>query len=226
MRVQMKILSLFLFLSFGTAALCEEAPIVLDAQAIADRTAKLTARAKALTTAMDELEKMSPEDPLRKVFSRVVIDGYASLKELQVDLEKQQADINKRAAALQALVPTAKAPTLEQVNEKARLELAASVRRAEMRRTLEKTRFGCYLRLSQVLRDGAWLGYWSSTGKREDEAAEPIYVIGGQDKVDGDTWAGYLYPCGTYQYQTVSGAAKTVRKFAVTIDGALQELEL
>ena len=60
-----------------------------------------------------------------------------------------------------------------------------------------------------------------------EEHDEPIFVVGlPNTTVDGETLAGWLYPCGQYRYTTVLGALKTVRKYATSPERAIQELEI
>ncbi len=56
---------------------------------------------------------------------------------------------------------------------------------------------------------------------------EPIFIVGiGPGLHDGASWAGAVYPAGTYQYTTVMGAPKTVKRCATSPELAVQvELE-
>ncbi len=45
---------------------------------------------------------------------------------------------------------------------------------------------------------------------------EPVFVYGaGYGYIDGQRWEGPVYPAGTYSYETVMGATKTVKKFLI-----------
>ncbi len=120
-----------------------------------------------------------------------------------------------------------------------------SLRAAERERQVQAARVPVFVRVSQVVENGA-LGYgarverpkysweqsfedWNS-GKVEfitdKEHDEPVFVVGLPERVvDGDKWAGWLFPCGKYSYTTVAGGSKTVRKYATTAKVALEELE-
>lgn len=122
---------------------------------------------------------------------------------------------------------------------------AQSLRKAERERQVTAARVPVFVRVSQVVTNGA-LGYgarverpkysWEQSfedwnnGKVEfltdKEHDEPVFVVGLPARVvDGDQWAGWLFPCGKYVYTTVAGAQKTVRKYATTAKVALEQLE-
>ena len=120
-----------------------------------------------------------------------------------------------------------------------------SMRKAERERVVNASRAPVFVRISQVIKSGA-LGYgarierpkysWEQSfsdylaGKVEfitsDEHDEPVFIVGLPGSlVDGDKWAGWLYPCGQYSYTTVAGGQKTVRKYATTARQALSVLD-
>jgi hypothetical protein len=50
---------------------------------------------------------------------------------------------------------------------------------------------------------------------------EPVFIVGiGAGLHDGASWAGAVYPAGTYRYTSVQGVTKTVKRFATTAEGA------
>jgi len=52
---------------------------------------------------------------------------------------------------------------------------------------------------------------------------EPIFIVGiGPGLHDGASWAGVVYPAGNYQYTTVMGAPKTVKRYATSPELAVQ----
>jgi hypothetical protein len=51
-----------------------------------------------------------------------------------------------------------------------------------------------------------------------------IAMVGLNHLADGERWTGIMYPCGTYRYDSVGGDYKTVRKFAVSVALAEEEL--
>ncbi len=60
---------------------------------------------------------------------------------------------------------------------------------------------------------------WSLEEKEGDEV---IFIYGKWDVADGEKYQVMLIPVGTYSYTAVSGARKTVRSFAATVDEALE----
>lgn len=53
---------------------------------------------------------------------------------------------------------------------------------------------------------------------------EPIVVFGAKGSFDGATWEGIVYPSGTFKYETVLGAEKTVLCFDVSFYAARERL--
>lgn len=60
-----------------------------------------------------------------------------------------------------------------------------------------------------------------ATSESVAPSGEPVFVIGaGAGLSDGEMWSGIAYPAGTYNYNTVLGAGKTVKCFATTPEAA------
>lgn len=62
-------------------------------------------------------------------------------------------------------------------------------------------------------------GHRPTTGKEQDEL---IAVHGLGQKADGSKWSGTLYPCGVFTYTSVGGGARTVERYATTLDLAME----
>lgn len=118
-----------------------------------------------------------------------------------------------------------------------------STKKAELKEQLLKERVAVSFRVSQALEQGClcygariernqywgrWEGLrWVPGLTVASEHDEPIYIVGlPASTVDGDQLAGWLYPCGVYRYTTVSGAAKAVRKYAISLDIAISQLSV
>jgi hypothetical protein len=61
----------------------------------------------------------------------------------------------------------------------------------------------------------------SITSKSERE--EPVFIVGlSSGYVDGESWSGRIYPIGTYNYTTVQGAPKKIKKYTLSRSTALK----
>lgn len=50
-----------------------------------------------------------------------------------------------------------------------------------------------------------------------EEQAEPVFITGiSSGYVDGQTWTGVVYPIGAYNYTTVMGASKKIKKYTTS----------
>lgn len=160
---------------------------------------------------------------------QLVIDAYGFSREREAAYLEWKKGANLTAARQIASVKSDLA-----AKERAGINMAAK------KEEIIKGRVAVSLRVSQALEGGAlcygarieanpfwgkWEGMrWVPGLTVADEHNEPVYVVGlSPETADGDTTAGYLYPCGIYRYTTVTGAAKTVRKYAVTPERAIEE---
>lgn len=194
---------------------------------------KVENRSQSINAAMLVVKEMRQEDPRTVTIRTALLDALDANSDLRIKLEARQKELNSGgldsespASRPMPAISHGQGPTPTQLKEAARLAEMKSVRRAETRRSLEKNKVSMTVRVSQVLGSGDWLGYpqkYLQNGEYET-AREPICIMGGSGKVDGEIWAGFLYECGTYRYETVSGTVKTVRKYATTSEMALDEI--
>lgn len=91
-----------------------------------------------------------------------------------------------------------------------------------------KTPFSSDVVIKQILGKGALAEITTSDpakggGGIRHTATGYVYGLGKpQLLVDGDPWKGTLYLAGTYEYRTVSGAPRTVRRYALTPEMAVE----
>lgn len=63
----------------------------------------------------------------------------------------------------------------------------------------------------------------TATKLKDVTNGEPIFICGIEEQLtDGEVWAGAAYPAGVYQYPSVGGALKTVKRFATSAQLAAQ----
>ncbi|MGC4015596.1 MAG: serine protease [Luteolibacter sp.] len=81
----------------------------------------------------------------------------------------------------------------------------------------------CIFSILQVTDDGCLVTVKQGTMKQGGVNATVIFVIGGAKgfTADGDTYKGNLYWCGTYSYQNLAGAERTVNAYCLKREDAL-----
>lgn len=202
--------------------------LMMGVSANSQLTKLLEARANELKREAESLKARAKREEVE--FDAALVKARKAVEALKEEIEGQ----SKAPAPMTAAEAAAKA----------RAEEAASVERANAKAELERLKVPVHVRVSQVLKGGRLLGYGSRVERRaegweiyfkevetkggglvvNDEHSQPIYVVQAPSHlVDGDEWAGWLYPCGSYTYTTVAGASKTVRKYATTVEAAYQE---
>jgi len=112
-------------------------------------------------------------------------------------------------------------------------EERANLEKSRVAVAIQVSQFGpegslCYgRRVQRIENAGGWVGLQRAPQiVLSPEHDEPICVVGlPKTTVDGEAFMGWLYPCGTYTYTTILGASKTVRKYAISLEEAVKELE-
>ena len=194
---------------------------------------ELLRKARLLAGIPGDQPTMLSDMPLLAAKANKQIDDAEDLAETSGD---SVADVLDKML----IVTTRLAQALTQKNAGARP--AKRPLTAEEKEALEARRVPIAIQVSQALPEGAlcygrrverienaggWVGLQRAPQfQLSEEHDQPIFVVGlPKTAVDGDTFMGWLYPCGTYNYTTVLGAFKRVLKYATSVDHAAQELE-
>jgi hypothetical protein len=98
--------------------------------------------------------------------------------------------------------------------------------RKDLNEAISQSAMQVQAKVSQVTDDGALCYYDEIEPGGTVVHHEAIFIAGlgvKQGLVDDSKWQGTVYLCGVYRYTTVMGAEKTVKKYALSKETALQQ---